>query len=265
MAETFTPWTDLPLDLWREIFIQALPTSGEQARIDDAPLVLLRVCRDWKKLALETPRLWATINVEIYAGRVRPPLCQISTWLKRSLEAPLHISINQTMQWGIDESNAVRVIELFAPHISRWSTAMFALPTASTVNALVTNSTKIPNQLEALGLAFMQTTYLLSELQTLENLSTLIRAPKMRSLNYDGPFNILTGIDGIQWDRLTELMLANVRRDSPSLSPRLTRPFAGGDPGIEFGHTPTQRHLTFPRPFEVLFGQAEAAYPTRLR
>ncbi|TEB20064.1 hypothetical protein FA13DRAFT_1645545, partial [Coprinellus micaceus] len=50
----------LPTEILEAIFLQARsPTPGYASfRVCDAPLVLLRVCRMWREIALNTPELW---------------------------------------------------------------------------------------------------------------------------------------------------------------------------------------------------------------
>ncbi|KIM41045.1 hypothetical protein M413DRAFT_42249, partial [Hebeloma cylindrosporum] len=49
----------VPDDVLQEIFYQTLPTD-RNALLDDnsTPLILTRICRQWRQVALATPRLW---------------------------------------------------------------------------------------------------------------------------------------------------------------------------------------------------------------
>ncbi|TDL20667.1 hypothetical protein BD410DRAFT_790622, partial [Rickenella mellea] len=66
-----------------------------------APLKLRDVCRSWRKLALGTPLLWATIIAPVIADYSREEiypdldeyLCTIEEFLTRSEDCPLTISI----------------------------------------------------------------------------------------------------------------------------------------------------------------------------
>jgi hypothetical protein len=91
-------------DILQEIFVRCLPTGGYSAMSRmDAPLVLGRVCREWRDIAYSTPSLWSAIHIAIpkdssyvlmhtcsHATRMRA----IQDWLSRSGICPLYISIS---------------------------------------------------------------------------------------------------------------------------------------------------------------------------
>ncbi|KAJ7223927.1 hypothetical protein C8J57DRAFT_969121, partial [Mycena rebaudengoi] len=56
------PILTLPLEITSEIFIQCLPEPPalENAHIDalQAPLLLLHICKEWRRIALSLPALW---------------------------------------------------------------------------------------------------------------------------------------------------------------------------------------------------------------
>jgi hypothetical protein len=62
-------------------------------------LQISAVCRHWYNVALSTPQAWARISMDI---SVRPGYME--TYLKRSGNVPLHISVNETItegNWGL--------------------------------------------------------------------------------------------------------------------------------------------------------------------
>ncbi|KAJ7649865.1 hypothetical protein FB45DRAFT_1050018 [Roridomyces roridus] len=57
------PLSNLPLELSSKIFIHCLPDEPYlQLDGPSAPMLLLRICTAWSKIALSTPALWATIR-----------------------------------------------------------------------------------------------------------------------------------------------------------------------------------------------------------
>ncbi|KAJ7860505.1 hypothetical protein B0H13DRAFT_1550229, partial [Mycena leptocephala] len=54
------PMTRLPLEISSNIFVRCLPDRLDRcvASPDVAPMLLLDVCRSWRKIALSTPSLW---------------------------------------------------------------------------------------------------------------------------------------------------------------------------------------------------------------
>ncbi|KAJ6616207.1 hypothetical protein B0H10DRAFT_1751925, partial [Mycena sp. CBHHK59/15] len=55
----------LPVEIMSEIFVHCLPDlSDSQPDLMKAPFVLMDVCSAWRKIALSTPALWATIHYD---------------------------------------------------------------------------------------------------------------------------------------------------------------------------------------------------------
>lgn len=96
----------LPAEIMEVIFLYTRgPTSGYAAfRAFDAPLVLLRVCRLWRKIALQTPELWSSMDITIpstilhrtQSRVVDAQKCasfkqELERWLGRSASLPLAI------------------------------------------------------------------------------------------------------------------------------------------------------------------------------
>ncbi|KAJ7472207.1 hypothetical protein FB451DRAFT_1036682 [Mycena latifolia] len=55
------PVARLPVELSSEIFIECLPPRPTPDA-QDAPLLLLNICKAWTDIALATPALWAAIR-----------------------------------------------------------------------------------------------------------------------------------------------------------------------------------------------------------
>ncbi|KAJ6461744.1 hypothetical protein C8R45DRAFT_530993 [Mycena sanguinolenta] len=86
------PVLTLPPEITAEIFKWCIDT-GKRLLPSVAPLLLTRICRDWRALAFSTPALWDTIS-EIYFG-VRPRADAIfETWFSRPGTRPLSLGIN---------------------------------------------------------------------------------------------------------------------------------------------------------------------------
>lgn len=91
----------LPEDMLREIFLRCLPCNKAAAPvIADAPLLLGRICRSWRELALSTTALWVSIHVKFSPLLDLPRgqrLCkEVQTWLGRSGTCPLTINMEYT-------------------------------------------------------------------------------------------------------------------------------------------------------------------------
>jgi hypothetical protein len=64
-SESFTLnfWfsVDLPLEVWENIFLRCLPSDYSHPSIREAPLLLCRVSRKWRKNAKNINTLWTTL------------------------------------------------------------------------------------------------------------------------------------------------------------------------------------------------------------
>ncbi|KAJ7578545.1 hypothetical protein C8J56DRAFT_968306 [Mycena floridula] len=90
----------IPRDVLQEIFIRCLP-AGRAARmnITEAPMLLCRICSNWRRIVLADTRLWSSLclDVSIYtSNRERLQIENVYTWISRSGAQPLDIDINST-------------------------------------------------------------------------------------------------------------------------------------------------------------------------
>ncbi|KDR83126.1 hypothetical protein GALMADRAFT_57218, partial [Galerina marginata CBS 339.88] len=99
-----SPVRRLPTDVLHEIFYLCLPTQRNPImRASDAPMLLTRICRPWRSLALASPRLWARLHITFcdyyrtFRARAEKTLqlrCEVvKEWLGRSGACPLSISL----------------------------------------------------------------------------------------------------------------------------------------------------------------------------
>ncbi|KAJ6559913.1 hypothetical protein B0H19DRAFT_1375868 [Mycena capillaripes] len=106
-----SPVRRLPEDIVGAIFLACLPSTRNPAISDrEAPLLLCRICRSWRSLALATPRLWAAIHIVVPAQSQLERITNlVGIWLKRSGVVPLDISMvlsrsyNAHVSWNADD------------------------------------------------------------------------------------------------------------------------------------------------------------------
>ncbi|KAJ7452899.1 hypothetical protein FB451DRAFT_1050704, partial [Mycena latifolia] len=68
------PARRLPEDILREIFIATLPLDRHPGMSPRAsPLLISRICNDWRTLALSMPRLWASLHIDASELSPRSP------------------------------------------------------------------------------------------------------------------------------------------------------------------------------------------------
>ncbi|KAJ6585408.1 hypothetical protein B0H19DRAFT_926198, partial [Mycena capillaripes] len=108
-----SPMRFIPQDVLQEIFTSCLPTK-HNALIDPrcAPLLLGFICRNWRKVAHSTPRLWSSLHIPLFSGEnpmytPPPSLTFVSTfegileaWLDRSGTCPLSISFGNSSHFA---------------------------------------------------------------------------------------------------------------------------------------------------------------------
>ncbi|KAJ7157218.1 hypothetical protein C8R46DRAFT_909202, partial [Mycena filopes] len=97
------PVLSLPPEITSEIFLECLPPHplfapfGESGLTNSvAPLLLLQVCKTWRKIALSTPRLWDSLHLFHSAGFPRTSTMAkvITDWFGRARSSPLTLSLS---------------------------------------------------------------------------------------------------------------------------------------------------------------------------
>ncbi|KAJ7472636.1 hypothetical protein FB451DRAFT_1089514, partial [Mycena latifolia] len=135
-----SPARRLPEDVVAEIFTAALPSDRNAVMSGaESPLLLCHICRAWRRLALSTPRLWATLH--IVAPGTPSELLEIderiNTWLSQSGSLPLSISIVrcQTTAFGFDISKLLETLIRFS---NRWNHLHLSLTSHSSFKPFAT-------------------------------------------------------------------------------------------------------------------------------
>jgi len=139
------PFRRLPSDIWGEIFVHCLPTNKLNVAVctvKEAPLLLTTVCRQWREITLNTPRLWSSVHIsasnpppsmtvnQILLQRQAAILQGIKLWLERSGSRPLTLSIQvadnppQRLRLHLQEDSEpapfLELMDLLVGYSSRW-------------------------------------------------------------------------------------------------------------------------------------------------
>ncbi|KAJ7259243.1 hypothetical protein C8J57DRAFT_1073281 [Mycena rebaudengoi] len=80
------------VEITSEIFVHFLPTYPLRPRLAGilSPTLLGQICRNWRKIALDTPRLWRAIEIYFFRGSsFDAKLSILTTWLLRSKNCPI--------------------------------------------------------------------------------------------------------------------------------------------------------------------------------
>ncbi|KAJ7723894.1 hypothetical protein B0H16DRAFT_1333825, partial [Mycena metata] len=88
----------LPPEITSHIFLDCLPFHGRvRPSSIKAPLVLAQACRYWRDVALATPRLWSSIDLNLEIGRPNIPekgtIALLRTWLSRAKRSPISLML----------------------------------------------------------------------------------------------------------------------------------------------------------------------------
>jgi hypothetical protein len=90
----------LPTKVLSQIFVHCLPQSdliSLENSLNSAPMLLTRICRRWRDVALDTPNLWCRLYMDIYYPHYRQWEQQrffFDLWLKRSQGRPVEVELS---------------------------------------------------------------------------------------------------------------------------------------------------------------------------
>ncbi|KAK0185311.1 hypothetical protein F5146DRAFT_963412 [Armillaria mellea] len=123
------PILRVPEDAVREVFLTCWATDLKEEGMDTlsgqfAPLILSQVCRDWRRIALSTSRLWSsiTLDFDLYDNEL-PCQYLLQSYLLRSGMHDITLSIYSTTD--IWDSHLIPVLLLSAP---RWTNLSISIP-----------------------------------------------------------------------------------------------------------------------------------------
>ncbi|KAJ6544651.1 hypothetical protein DFH09DRAFT_1282319 [Mycena vulgaris] len=113
------PMAKLPFELSSDIFMRCLADGTPGPHPNAAPMVFMRVCRSWSKIAISTPSLWATIRAEYPDARFAKLM---DVWLARARNRPLSIALtirgpfnSAVCQSVLRYAGQVHALELYLP------------------------------------------------------------------------------------------------------------------------------------------------------
>ncbi|KAJ6594632.1 hypothetical protein B0H19DRAFT_1096286 [Mycena capillaripes] len=113
----------LPADILQEIFVACLPADRNAVMsVQEAPLLLCRICSAWRAIALSTPRLWASLHVPFtfVASRESLRMPAVAQWLERSAACPISLSLTYFGRWALGTSSTIPLLQSLAVFLGRW-------------------------------------------------------------------------------------------------------------------------------------------------
>ncbi|THU87164.1 hypothetical protein K435DRAFT_782564, partial [Dendrothele bispora CBS 962.96] len=204
-----SPIRRIPNEILAEIFVTCLPYSSVYhcpTTIDKTPLKFMSICKNWKRVALSTPRLWCRAylvgaDVELLKGQIRG----IDMWLQRSGELPLSLSIDNHHQ------NGKLLAQVFERCCSRWRALDLTLTSPTLMELMKAVPKENMSKLEAVSIR--KEAFVDDSPQFTESLNHFLALRSLRALhlyNY-ATFDHRASV-GFRWEQLTELTLAPIVR-----------------------------------------------------
>lgn len=143
-----SPARRLPPDVVQKIFLHCLPTDRNPVMSSkEAPVLLGRICSQWRDIALATPKLWAAIHIAIPAdppvpmplgaGAPPPPpqptdhttrIQAITAWLTRSGAFPLSISVYNSRFDSVAGNSVQLYLDAIFAFATRWRHIHMSVP-----------------------------------------------------------------------------------------------------------------------------------------
>jgi len=98
--QLLSPIRRLPPEILAETFVRCLPSNHLPTRnLAEAPLLLTLVCKQWREIALSTPRMWCALHIYVPYSRfndvqfIEKRKAGIQQWLERSGSLPISLSV----------------------------------------------------------------------------------------------------------------------------------------------------------------------------
>jgi hypothetical protein len=167
----------LPMELLSEVFLNVLECERPQKGVLYEAFALGAVCSHWRTVALSTPGLWCKIFVNVFEGNADSKADMVQTWIERSAQYPLSITLNSD-----EENSSHSVIDLIVNHCHRLRFFDVSL-THTTFRCLAPLKSRLP-MLQTLCLHIY---YAIREDLRLFSCDAFVDAPQLRVLDTSCP------------------------------------------------------------------------------
>lgn len=219
----------LPNELWQEIFIRTLPSDRNAVMSSsESPILLSHISSAWRRIALSTPQLWATIHISLQSKTSSSHLEHKYTyekllqrrevaemWLSRSGDFPLSISLAEPFLHGRLEYNVhlcVPMIQGLMQFSYRWKHINFHLSSGSIAELATLSAEELP-MLESILVRDTTPRMTVSGPGGVWDSPDLFRAPGLKAVNLHVMGGDLLEFP-LRWAQLTELWIEGHGRAS---------------------------------------------------
>ncbi|KAJ7865873.1 hypothetical protein B0H14DRAFT_2504509 [Mycena olivaceomarginata] len=120
----------LPFEMTAEIFGHFQPIYPRRSRPGLQSLTLLaQVCRQWRDIAMSSPRLWSSLQLDLDPKILPQQLILLRSWLTRSGACPLSIGITyKAAEPGVIAPPINDIVHELISHCQRWQYVELELP-----------------------------------------------------------------------------------------------------------------------------------------
>ena len=194
----------LPSEILGEIFVRCVPPEPYvEPDTTAAPLLLLAVCRGWRRVALGTPRLWCSLSVRPSPGTQQRGLYFYHHWLARARGCPLALAVD-TRRLPSNPAWRYEVTELLQPYTSR-AARLHVTFDEGTVPGMLLQDARALEHLTLDG-----------DLRAAHTVAVVQRQPALRSLTLNAVALGAEALSALQpgWTHLTQLRVT--LRHAPS-------------------------------------------------
>jgi hypothetical protein len=144
-AKGGTIFAALPVELRVEVFLQFCGMYCRIGKFTEGPNLLLQICRTWTELALQTPQLWSSFNVD-FRSSTGPKhsaflIAAMKSWIVRSRNFPLSFKLH----YPVLNATCTDAIQCILPSVARWRNVTLYAPTASLLPLWEAQATSFPS------------------------------------------------------------------------------------------------------------------------
>ncbi|KAK7000353.1 hypothetical protein R3P38DRAFT_3058070 [Favolaschia claudopus] len=91
------PMARLPLEIQSQIFLEAEGNTYDLPRLSEAPMNFLMICQLWRAIALATPQLWSSLQIQ-WLPRKASYIKFCDLWMERSGPLPFSLYLKGELQ-----------------------------------------------------------------------------------------------------------------------------------------------------------------------
>ncbi|CAA7269501.1 unnamed protein product [Cyclocybe aegerita] len=216
------PIRRIPTDILIEIFHRCLPTEHNVwMNKRQCPLLLTHVCRNWRKVTIATPSLWASVHILIpelpvdyrygpyviteHKGQVAEAVerraIRVQEWLTKSGACPLSISLSEDDVGDFPRPDSI--IPVFISSSSRWKNLVVVAPPDRLSRLAAVSDVPL---LESLTLVQESAPRLGNYAEANSNIewerSALLKAPKLKKVSFERLWGTPPPLP-LRWSQLT--------------------------------------------------------------